>query len=356
MASDPDNRWLGRQRGRRLTIEEFRDAVLDRCGQLNRELGGPSQAWFGPPMKSAKRSLYGYIDRLNLHNELRMFDFPNPDLHISTRSETTVPQQALFGLNHPFLAGIAQDLIARMPERMDGSSQVDWLYRRLLQRAPCETEKLAAVDFLRSADSASSAPQKTHAQQWEYLYGGLDVARKSLVEPKPIPHFNGTAWQGGSRWPDDKLGWVQLTPQGGHPGNDAAHAVVRRWRAPRSMTIGIDSMAEHEPNQGNGIVCHVLIESQGILHSEPLHHQKKKLELPRVSLMAGECVDFICDVAGQLGYDQFLWAIDIVEVTDRPSPERWNSATDFRMVQDVLSPVAQLAQVLLLSNEFVYLD
>jgi hypothetical protein len=34
----------------------------------------------------------------------RVFDFANPDLHIPQRAETTVSQQALFALNHPFVA------------------------------------------------------------------------------------------------------------------------------------------------------------------------------------------------------------------------------------------------------------
>ncbi len=47
-----------------------------------------------------------------------------------------------------------------------------------------------------------------------------------------LPHFTGSAWQGGAAWPDAKLGWVQLTATGGHPGNDRSHAAVRRWTAP----------------------------------------------------------------------------------------------------------------------------
>ena len=52
---------------------------------------------------------------------------------------------------------------------------------------------------------------------------------------EPLPHFTGAAWQGGAAWPDGKLGWVQLTAAGGHPGNDLAHAAIRRWTAPRDM-------------------------------------------------------------------------------------------------------------------------
>ena len=39
--------------------------------------------------------------------------------------------------------------------------------------------------------------------------------------------------------PDETLGYVSLTNNGGHPGHDAQHAAIRRWIAPQDMTVSI---------------------------------------------------------------------------------------------------------------------
>ena len=64
--------------------------------------------------ENVRRTLYGLVDRQFLPSVLRQFDFANPDLHVPQRSETTVAQQALFAMNHPFLADQARALVARL--------------------------------------------------------------------------------------------------------------------------------------------------------------------------------------------------------------------------------------------------
>ena len=66
--------------------------------------GRASDMLAGDGLSNRRRSLYGTIDRQFLPTVLRVFDMANPDLHVPNRSETTVPQQALFALNHPFVA------------------------------------------------------------------------------------------------------------------------------------------------------------------------------------------------------------------------------------------------------------
>src|SRR6185437_10695025 len=111
--ADPGNRLLWRMNARRLSFEEFRDSLLAVSGRLDLQMGGRSADLFtGNGTANRRRTLYGLIDRQFLPSTLRMFDFANPDLHVPTRSETTVPQQALFAMNHPFVAQQAQSLIA----------------------------------------------------------------------------------------------------------------------------------------------------------------------------------------------------------------------------------------------------
>jgi hypothetical protein len=60
-----------------------------------------------------RRAVYGLIDRQNLPGLFRTFDFANPDVSNQGRFTTTVPQQALFMLNSPFVIEQARALVAR---------------------------------------------------------------------------------------------------------------------------------------------------------------------------------------------------------------------------------------------------
>ena len=70
---------------------------------------------------SSRRTLYGFIDRQNLDGVYRTFDFAVPDATSPRRFVTTVPQQALFLMNSPFLHEQARRLAREiLPERPAG--------------------------------------------------------------------------------------------------------------------------------------------------------------------------------------------------------------------------------------------
>src|SRR5258708_35420364 len=96
----------------RLESEPLRDSLLFAAGQLDEAPGGPAVDLFKSPL-SRRRTLYGFIDRQNLPGTLRTFDFASPDAHAPQRFSTTVPQQALFLLNSPFVQEQAKALAAR---------------------------------------------------------------------------------------------------------------------------------------------------------------------------------------------------------------------------------------------------
>ncbi|MEX0977472.1 MAG: DUF1553 domain-containing protein, partial [Pirellulales bacterium] len=82
---DPENTWLWRTNRRRLDFETTRDALLAVAGRLDPSLGGPPiKEIFAPA--ATRRTIYGYIDRLNLPGIFRTFDFPNPDATSPERS------------------------------------------------------------------------------------------------------------------------------------------------------------------------------------------------------------------------------------------------------------------------------
>ncbi|MEX0794129.1 MAG: PSD1 and planctomycete cytochrome C domain-containing protein, partial [Pirellulaceae bacterium] len=110
--ADPENRLLWRMTPRRLTFEELRDTYLTVSGDLDRKAGGKGVDLFASSADGFRRTLYTVVDREFLPSVLRDFDFANPDLHTPQRTETTIPQQALFVLNHRFVADRARSLAA----------------------------------------------------------------------------------------------------------------------------------------------------------------------------------------------------------------------------------------------------
>lgn len=369
---DPANHLLWKQNRRRLSLEQWRDSWLAWSGQLVRRIGGRSEEWFPSSSGPQRRSIYAKIDRQFLPTALRFFDFANPDLHIPIRSETSVPQQALFLWNHPWTASVASQLEKEAivashesagPE--DRSLQANtrilkWLHRRIYQREPSQEELQLAERFFERAAEVPKDEWTASQRAWSYGYAPIDLAAKRLGDFQPLPHFTGTNWQGGGSYPDEKLGWLQLTAAGGHPGNDHQHAIVRRWKADQSMTIDIESIISHEVAEGDGIRAWVIHNGQRVLFEQRVHRSQAECHLRNVSVNQGDTIDFVVDIADTLNSDQHLWSPKILRVDPDSSDsdrDRWDSQIDFRGPATAkLAPLAQWIQVLLMSNEAAFLE
>ena len=146
---DPDNLYLSSMNRKRLNFEAMRDSMLQVSGELNLTMHGPSQKLHSKPY-SKRRAVYGYIDRQNISPTLSSFDFANPNIHAPQRVETTVPQQALFAFNHPFVIERSTTLAKKAfdSKTANPSSPVEFLYRQILSRNPIKNESKLAVEFL----------------------------------------------------------------------------------------------------------------------------------------------------------------------------------------------------------------
>ncbi|MGV3606503.1 MAG: PSD1 and planctomycete cytochrome C domain-containing protein [Planctomycetaceae bacterium] len=356
-SKDPSNRLLWKRAGHRLTFEELCDSLLAVTGGLDMKLGGKPS-----PMLTAslpqRRMLYGLVDRQFLPSVLRVFDFANPDLHIPQRSETTVPQQALFFLNHPFLLQQAKQLAKQVPADAAPEAGIRMMFRKVYQREPSEQQVQSAVALLKAAAEVPPPPPEAEtAKQWSYAYGEFDPQTQRTKTFTPLPHFTGSAWQGGPNWPDGKIGWAQITASGGHPGNDLAHAIIRRWTAPRAMHLKLKSQVTHEVAQGDGIRVQIVSSQQGVIASSLVHNKMIPLDMESLNVQAGETLDFVVDIAGNLNSDQHFWRATLQELDVATNPGDWNSERDFTTGNvPELTPWEQLAQVLLCSNEFLFVD
>jgi hypothetical protein len=356
---DPGNRWLSHFSRGRLDFEAMRDSLLAVTGELDLRGGGRGMDLFRSPYPRT-RSVYGLVDRTVLPGVFRVFDFANPDLHIPQRHETTVPQQALYLLNSPFMAERARSWVERLGE---GSSEdrVRWLYRDAFQREPSEAELGWACSFV--AELEGELDLETEAGEpstWSYGYGVFDPEKGELAGFVEFPHFTGEAWQGGGVWPDSRLGWLRLTAEGGHPGEGLDRVVVRRWVAPSDVVVSVRGRIRHAAVEGDGVRGTVIYSGGGVVGQwVEVHHGEVETWIEEVELRAGEWLDFVVDYRGTLSHDDFLWAPVIREEEELGAGKEWNAREAFGGPEETMRPLGvweALAQVILLSNEFVYVD
>ena len=156
---DPNNRLLWRANLRRLDFEAVRDSILALGGKLDLTLYG-RPVNIGTAPYSTRRTIYGYIDRRNLPEIYNQFDFANPDVSMSKRYETVVPQQSLFLMNSPLVVEQARNLVSQpaFAAETDPEARVKFLYATICQREPSPTEIKLALGFLNSTPVDDKAP------------------------------------------------------------------------------------------------------------------------------------------------------------------------------------------------------
>jgi hypothetical protein len=162
-ARDPANESLWRMNRRRLSVEQWRDAVLFVSGELREEPGARSQNLDDP--SNTLRTLYARVSRLSLSELLMQFDYPDANVHAENRSVTTTPMQKLFVLNSPFMQRRASALAARL-EQIEGSDDdhITAAYRLLFAREPDASERALALAFLRKGSASGMTPLERYAQ------------------------------------------------------------------------------------------------------------------------------------------------------------------------------------------------
>ncbi len=356
---DPENTLQWRMNRQRLDFEATRDSLLAASGQIDLTLGGRAVDITVEPY-SGRRSVYAFIDRQNLPGLFRSFDFASPDATSPQRFTTTVPQQSLFMMNSPFVVQQAQRLAAR-PEVVAANgvpARITSLYRLLFARDPFPDELGVGAQFVAGEGGTSTA------SVWQYGYGGYDESAHRVASFKPLPFFSGSAWHGGPHVPDAKLGWVVLGAGGGHPGNDAQHAVIRRWTAPIDGAVRIAGTLDHPSANGDGVRGRIISSRLGELASWNVHHSQAETVIENVEVKKGDTIDFVLDCRSDANYDSFMWSPLIRSLIANPvagsaSPEEWNAAAGFagpKSGNHALGAWEKYSQILLESNEFVFVD
>src|SRR5262245_56369703 len=168
-SADPENRLLWRMNRRRLEFETARDTLLALADRLDTGMFGRAVEITKSPFPR-RRGVYGFIDRQDLPNLYRVFDLASPDSSSPRRPRTTVPQQALFLMNSPFVVEQAQALASR-PEISgagDDAAKITALYRLVVNRLPDSDELTIGRAFL-AAPAATDGPQLSALEQYAQL-------------------------------------------------------------------------------------------------------------------------------------------------------------------------------------------
>jgi hypothetical protein len=171
-ALDPEDRWLWRYPRRRLDAESIRDAMLAVSGRLDRSRPGrhpfpPIEAWrwtqhdaFKTVYPTDHRSVYLMTQRLIKHPFLAIFDGPDTNSSTDVRSRSTVPLQALYFLNNPFVLENAARLARRMiAASTDSRARITLGYQLAWGRPPNQPELDRALRFVREASAALASPR-----------------------------------------------------------------------------------------------------------------------------------------------------------------------------------------------------
>lgn len=158
---DPDNRLLWRTNPHRLEGESVRDAMLTVSGRLSLQRpeipliaaageGTVGQAVFEPEIRKIEadaRSIYLLRVRTVLPEMLELFNAPDASNVMGARETTTVPLQALHGLNSAFVRRQAEGFADRIAQK-SLLEQLDFAWLTAFSRPPTSKERELANAFL----------------------------------------------------------------------------------------------------------------------------------------------------------------------------------------------------------------
>tara|TARA_B110000196_G_C21147784_1_gene667703 strand:+ start:1352 stop:3133 length:1782 start_codon:yes stop_codon:yes gene_type:complete len=168
---DEENKFYSYFTRRRLSAEMIRDSMLVVSGELERGDSGNESSLISN-QKNLRRTVYSKISRKELDHYLALFDYPDANIHSSSRDETVTPSQKLYFLNSSFvLARSSAVALALVTE--DKASSIEKIYRRILSRPPSMEELSNAMEFIRSG-------KEKEKERWSGLAQNLIISNEFI--------------------------------------------------------------------------------------------------------------------------------------------------------------------------------
>jgi hypothetical protein len=225
----------------------------------------------------------------------------NCDLRVSS---TTAPQSLVL-MNSEFVL-----------------AQADALARRLKNETP--------TDFAPELTAPLTAEYQRPSEAWQFGYGAYDPASQRTSSFTALPHWTGSAWQGGAALPDLQTGWVILHAAGGHTGVNPSHATIRRWTAVRSGSLQIAGKLQHGSENGDGVRGRIVSSRVGLAGEYSVKNGEAVTDVSAIAVEAGDQLDFVVDCVGDVTSDSFVWTADLKFTDQQGQPlGAWNTSTDF---------------------------
>ncbi|MBS0264487.1 MAG: DUF1553 domain-containing protein, partial [Planctomycetes bacterium] len=297
---------------RRLEAEVLRDRMLAASGRLDLTQFGPAipveEDFAGQVVvkeDKPRRSVYLQVRRTKPMSFLATFDAPVMTVNCDRRTSSTGAMQSLMLMNNEQVL-----------------KEAGVFAQRVHNQTP--------ADYLSDLTAPYTAKFPRHSAAWQFGYAAYDEAAKKLDRFTPLPHFTGSAWQGGAALPDPAIGWVILHAAGGHAGNDQQHAAVRRWVAPRAGIVSISGKLKHPSENGDGVRGRIVSSRSGLQGEWSVKTRETDTAVARIEVAAGDAVDFAVDCNGDVTSDSFEWVVD-VKLADASGTllDQWNSAAEF---------------------------
>ena len=213
--------------------------------------------------------------------------------------------------------------------------------------------------------------RRSTAVVWSYGYAKVEkdaAGQHKLGVFKAMPHFGKTAqtknrWFPAATFPDKGFGHLFLSPNSGHPGHDFAS--VMQWTSPFDKErIRLSGVLKRTSEKGNGVRGMIVSSRTGVIVNhllKPVDSFDMKAE---IEVQQGETISFVVDSEASTDSDSYSWIPKIERInadggvslitksdTDFCGPDAWPLNRTKPQ-----SPLSQLAQVLMMSNEFQFVD
>ena len=143
---DEENKFYSYFPRRRLSAEMLRDAMLFVSEEMEKGDSG-SKSLEISDAKNFRRTIYGQISRKELDHYLALFDYPDPNIHSSTRAETITPAQKLYFINSPFILARVRKIVSNIGND-NPTMSVQNMYSKILSRLPSEEELSNAIEYI----------------------------------------------------------------------------------------------------------------------------------------------------------------------------------------------------------------
>ena len=143
---DEENKYYSYFPRRRLSAEMLRDSMLLVSGEMESGDRG-AESLKVSDKKNLRRTIYSRISRKELDHYLALFDYPDPNIHSSSRDETITPAQKLYFINSEFVIERSKKISLEITSN-DINESIIKMYQKILSRSPSNEELLRSAEYI----------------------------------------------------------------------------------------------------------------------------------------------------------------------------------------------------------------